>query len=290
MGLDRTITRRALTLSAAVLTALTVSLSNASLDASAMTLARADGGAQPIRNTGARVVWVRDLWVPDWGDQRVMFYGPADHTRGVIIMFPGGDGYVGIGEDGSVTNNKNFVIRTRENWARRNFAVLIVDGVPGRSLRGTRSSRVYGNVTEAVLTLARSLTSLPIWVMGTSQGSIAAMNAAAHARRQTIAGVVLTESVSVPGKSTETVFDADPSDVEVAALVVSNRRDACRVAPPWMAARIAKSMKHAHVDLIYEDGGVQNSSNVCGSMSPHGYWGMDERVIDDIERWMNQVA
>jgi len=59
-------------------------------------------------------------------------------------------------------------------------------------------------------------------VMGTSQGSIAAMNAAAHDSSGDIVGVILTESVSILGGSRETVFDAHPQDVHVPALVVAN--------------------------------------------------------------------
>jgi hypothetical protein len=69
------------------------------------------------------------------------------------------------------------------------------------------------------------------------------MNGAAHARPGLIAGLVLTESVSVPGRlSTETVFDADPQGVRSPVLVVANHDDACEVAPPEMASRIAASL------------------------------------------------
>jgi len=69
------------------------------------------------------------------------------------------------------------------------------------------------------------------------------MNGAAHAQPGQLAGVVLTESVTRLGGSHETVFDADPAGVQVPALVVANREDACDVAPPTDARRLSAPRK-----------------------------------------------
>jgi hypothetical protein len=102
--------------------------------------------------------------------------------------------------------------------------------------------------------------------------------------------VVLTESVSILGKSHETVFDAHPQDVHVPALIVANRDDGCWVAPPSMAEKIADAMTHARPEVLHEQGGVAESSNACSSRSPHGYWGIDEKVVHDIDTWMRGIA
>lgn len=99
------------------------------------------------------------------------------------------------------------------------------------------------------------------------------MNAAAHARRGLVAGLILTESVSMPGRlSAETVFDADPQDVRVPASVITNRNDACDVAPPSMAPRIIAAMTASpSARLLMISGGVRRSEKACGSLSPDGY-------------------
>ena len=126
-----------------------------------------------------------------------------------------------------------------------------------------------------------------MFLLGTSQGSIAAMNGAAHAAPGSIAGVVLTESVSVPGGSGETVFDADPQRVRAPALVVANRDDRCDVAPPQAAPRIAAAMTGSRdVRVLTVSGGVTRSDNNCGSLTPHGYDGIEGPVVDAISRWM----
>jgi hypothetical protein len=99
---------------------------------------------------------------------------------------------------------------------------------------------------------------------------------------------VLTESVSRKGGSHETVFDAHPEFVNVPALVVANRDDACKVAPPDDAPKIAASMTHSpRTNVIYVSGGVLRSTD-CGSLSPHGYCGIEQSVIDAIVAWMKE--
>lgn len=129
---------------------------------------------------------------------------------------------------------------------------------------------------------------LPVFLLGTSQGSIAAVNGAAHAAAGTLAGVVLTESVSVMGGSHETVFSASPEQVRVPALIVANTDDLCDVAPPAMAPRIAAAMTNSpNVEVETVSGGSTKSKKACGSLTPHGYYGIEAPVVDLIGRWMD---
>ncbi|WP_414439994.1 alpha/beta fold hydrolase [Burkholderia sp. 22PA0106] len=233
---------------------------------------------------------VQDLPLPGGEHQRVLFYGPAGPMRGVIVMFPGGAGDVGIERDGTLRHDNNFVVRTRELWARLGYGVVIVDAIGTKSLRGERSTEAYRQVLREILEYAHTLTDQPLWAMGTSQGSIAAMAAGSTARDGELAGIVLTESVSVVGHSGETVFDARPERVRAPALVVANRDDACTVAPPARADEIARSMSHTTATVLRVEGGVAQSSNPCSSLSPHGYFGIEKQVVSGIAHWMRSVA
>ena len=83
------------------------------------------------------------------------------------------------------------------------------------------------------------------------------------------------------------MFDADPQDVRVPALVVANDGDACDVAPPTMAHRIAEALvRSPSVRVLEVSGGVDRSGKPCGSLSPHGYFGVERRVIEAISGWM----
>ncbi len=219
--------------------------------------------------------------------QRVLYDAPV-HPRATLVMLPGGSGEVGMRRDGDLRHDDNFVVRTRGDWVARGYAVLIPDTVDRANLRGVRSSPAYADLVDGLATYAYSRTHAPVFLLGTSQGTIAAMNGAAHGRPGLISGVVLTESVSVPGRlSSETVFDADPQDVGVPALVVANRDDSCDVAPPSMAPRIAAAMTHSpDVRVLAINGGLQHSEKPCGSLSPHGYYGLERQVISAIVGWL----
>jgi hypothetical protein len=229
---------------------------------------------------------VVDLPLPDGDHQRVLLDIPPK-PKAVIVMLPGGAGDIGLTRSGYIRHDKNFVVRSRELWTARSYAVLIPDTIDRDNLRGQRSSPEYAHLVDGLINFAHDHVAAPVFLLGTSQGSIAAMNGAAHAPSGSLAGVVLTESVSVMGGSHETVFDADPQDVRVPALVVANTDDRCNVAPPDMAPKIASAMNHApDVKVVTVSGGTSKSSKDCGSLTPHGYYGIEDQVVSLISDWM----
>jgi hypothetical protein len=233
---------------------------------------------------------VFDLPLPNGDHQRVLYAAPP-HPWATIVMLPGGAGDIGVERDGDLRHDDNFVVRTRALWVARGYAVLILDTIDRANLRGVRSSPAYGRLVDGVVGFTHTQARGPVFLLGTSQGSIAAMNGAAHAPPGSIAGVVLTESVSRIGASGETVFSADPQDVTVPALVVANRDDACDVAPPEDAPRIAVAMTHSpDVRVLAVAGGITRSIKACGSLTPHGYYGIEMPVVEQISQWMRAHA
>jgi hypothetical protein len=229
---------------------------------------------------------VLDLPLGDGNHQRILYAVP-DRPRATIVMLPGGDGDLGLMRDGSLRHGDNFVVRTRAQWVGLGYAVLIPDAPRMVNLRGLRSSPRYARLVEYLVKFAEGRIRRPVFLLGTSQGSIAAMNGAAHAASSALAGVVLTESVSRPGQSRETVFNGDPGAVRVAALIVTNRDDKCGVAPPEDAPKIAAALSHARaVQVLAVAGGRDKSEEPCGSLTPHGYYGIEDPVIGAIDRWM----
>lgn len=223
------------------------------------------------------------------GTQSVLYIAPT-HARGAIVMLPGGAGNVGLEQSGAL-HNENFLIRTRLLWVEHGYAVIIPDALDHKDLRGLRASGEYAAAVDALVKFAHTrVTEGPVILMGTSQGSIAAMNGASHAQPGDLAGVVLTESVSRLSGSHETVFDADPAGVRVPALVVANRDDACNVAPPSDASRIASSMKNSPgVRVLYVSGGISRVPNACEALTPHGYYGIEQQVVAQIADWMQAL-
>jgi hypothetical protein len=240
--------------------------------------------AQPPDATPSERLIDVPLWAGNY--QRILFVAPPK-PRAIIIMLPGGSGDIGLTRGGDIKHDDNFVVRTRRLWNARGYAVLIPDAIDRSNLRGLRSSPEYARLVVNMIDFAHDQVAAPVFLLGTSQGSIAAMNGAAHAPAGSLAGVVLTESVSVLGGSRETVFDADPQDVRIRALVLANQDDRCEVAPPAMAPKIAAAMTHSpEVKLELVSGGISQSSKDCGSLTPHGYYGIEDQVVGVIDSWI----
>ncbi len=130
-----------------------------------------------------------DLPLPGSDHQRVLLVAPQ-RPKAVIIMLTGGAGDVGLSRDGDIRHDKNFVVRTRELWAARGYMVLIPDTIDRVNLRGVRSSPQYARLVNSLISFAHDQAAVPVFLLGTSQGSIAAMNGAAHAPSKTLAGVI----------------------------------------------------------------------------------------------------
>ncbi len=228
---------------------------------------------------------VRDL-VVNGEDQRLVLLSPPA-PRATLLMLPGGTGKLDIRCDGTFGHPDNFLVRTRALWLARGYAVLLPDAAGNRTLRGRRSTPAYGQTVRALVAFAKEHIDRPVILMGTSQGSIAALNGAATLRDGEIAALVLTESVSRLGGSGETVFDAHPEAVNVPVLVVANADDACFVAPPQDAPKIVASLTQSpSAQLLSLSGGVLKSKP-CGSLSPHGYYRIEDQAVAAIAHWID---
>ena len=231
-------------------------------------------------------VWhpaVLDVSVPGGGAEHALLLRPAK-PRGTLVMLPGGSGDVGLSPDGRIDRADNVVIRTAPLWLARGWALLIPDAPV--NLRGTRASPGYAATVAALVAEAHRAVPGPVALVGTSQGAIAAVNGAAHA--PDVAGLVLLEAVSRRGGSGETVFDADPAAVTAPVLVVADAADRCAVTPPGDADRVAAAFTGSRrAEVLRVDGGPAGG-RACGSLSPHGYRGIEPAVVDGVSGWLDR--
>ena len=203
---------------------------------------------------------------------------------GTLVMLPGGAGTVGIGADGTVARPDNVVIRTAPLWLDRGYALLIADA--GENLRGARAGTAYGGAVAALVAAAHAAVPGPAVLVGTSQGAIAAVNGAGRAD---VAGLVLLEAVSRLGGSGETVFEARPAAVAAPVLVVANGADRCPVTPPGDAARVAAAFTGASRVDVLRLAGPDAGGRDCGSLSPHGYRGVEGAMVERVAGWLERL-
>jgi len=156
------------------------------------------------------------------GTERVLFLG-GQQARAIVLLLPGGDGIIGLDSGGGVHQlGGNFLVRTLGQWVAQGFAVVLPDAPNGTSLTGQRHLPAYADAISRAIDFGRSHAALPVWLIGTSAGTTAAVNGAAHLGSK-VSGAVLTSSVTRrTGASGETIFDAEPGAVAVPVLVVGN--------------------------------------------------------------------
>ena len=232
---------------------------------------------------------VVDLPLEDGGSQRVLYASPAG-PRAALIMLPGGNGIVEIGNDGSIRRmGGNFLLRTLPLWQAQGFAVAVLSPPNGMSLLGHRHTPAYAATIGQAVDFVRSHASVPVWLVGTSQGSTAAVGGGARLGGK-VAGIVVTSSVTGRSSSGETLFDSEPGLVTVPALIVANTGDACPGSPPSDAPKIAAALAHAPRKEVLYMQSVATEGPPCEAMSPHGYLGIEAATVERITQWIGVTS
>lgn len=221
--------------------------------------------------------------VQDIGGAQLLVEEPAN-PRAVAFVFAGGDGMVAFNSAAQISRmGNNFLIRTRPLWLAQGFTYATLGS--SSSLMGQRHTAAYDQTIARAIDVIHSRANAPVWLIGTSQGSIAAANGAAHLPGR-VAGVVLTSSVAGRSVSGETVFDSDLGAIAVPALVVANRGDTCASAAPSHALQILAALTRApKKEVIYVES-HQTQSDPCEALSPHGYLGIEGDVAQRIADWI----
>lgn len=243
------------------------------------------GIALAVARPAAAQAVAADLPLASGNTERVLLIPASQQPRATVVLLPGGDGVIGIGPAGSIDRSGNFLVRTRQSWLPRGISALVVGPMNGNSLLGIRHTPAYAAALAAAIDFARSQSSAPVWLIGTSQGSTAAANGAAHLPGR-VAGVVLTASVTERNRSGETVFDADPGAIAVPALVVSNQYDSCVASPPGDGPRLLAALARAPRREFVVVASSELRGDPCEAYSPHGYFGIEDQVIQRISDWI----
>jgi pimeloyl-ACP methyl ester carboxylesterase len=206
----------------------------------------------------------------------------------VVVLFAGNDGALHLSANGPTTLRGNFLIRTASYWAQKGDAAVLID-TPSDHVNGVDDEFRLGtdaltDVEAAVAALRKRFPSSKIALVGTSRGTVSVGNALE--RNPGLADAfVLTSPVSIASGGQPGVSGLIADGRKAQVLVVSNRHDACPAALFDGAERLAG---RNHFDLIAvastEGGGNRHAD--CNGRSPHGFLGIEDEVLGDIDRWL----
>jgi len=226
---------------------------------------------------------------------------PDIPAKGVLLLFCGSTGeghFSGSGSDVSLTNN--FLARTSPDFVKKGFAIVIV-GVPSDHSSGMNDSfRTSPEHTADIQKLVQVLVEKklgPIYLIGTSRGTLSAAYLATSLKDDRVKGLVLTSSL-------DTVGTLPLKAVTVPVLIIHHVNDGCQ-ATTYAAAHslMDRFDKSPRVNFVAVSGGSAGtgSGNVtgkkrgrsmganadpCGALSNHGFLGVEAPVVNVITDWL----
>jgi len=206
-----------------------------------------------------------------------------------VVLFSGGGGGFGqIGDEGWPSSG-NFLIRTGRHWASHPFNIVMV-GRPtdliDLALGGIRTGARHAADNFAIFKAIKLKSSLPVWLVGTSMGTISAAAAAIQDNENLLAGIVLTSSITgyrIDGA----VPKQDLEKIRIPTLIFHHQEDTCKFCQAYEAKEIAGQLKNAPIKkTMIVTGGSGATGNPCGAFHHHGYIGMENEAVDMIAEWI----
>jgi hypothetical protein len=225
------------------------------------------------------------IQLPSAGEARLpvlLSHDDAAPPLAAAVLFSGSGGAVGllrrIPQPGS-----NFLVRSRALFAARGVATAVIDvptDIATMSDAYRMSPRHAADVGTVVEELRRRYPALPVYLVGTSRGTVSAAHAGA-VLGDAVDGVVLTSTVFNATRGGPGVSGFDWGTLHSRLLFVHHADDGCVATPYFMAQRVA-----AHHALVTAHGGDTPRSEPCEAFSAHGYLGIEAPVVEAIVRWM----
>jgi hypothetical protein len=208
----------------------------------------------------------------------------------IALLFAGGHGKIELDEGGQPRGLRgNFLIRARNHLAARGIGVVLVDAPSDRQgergLFGWRLSAEHAaDIGHAVGAMRRRF-QRPIWLVGTSAGTVSVAVAAARlAGAERADGVVFTSTITQQGRrGGDTVFDVRLAAFAGPALVAAHEGDACVATPAADAPRVLAALAAARPKkLMTFTGGSPPQSAPCEARSAHGFLGLEAQVMNAV--------
>ncbi|MBP1207662.1 pimeloyl-ACP methyl ester carboxylesterase [Duganella sp. 1411] len=222
------------------------------------------------------------------GVETSVYWEAREDAKATVFLFTGGNGGYGKVVDGK-PSSRNFLARSVALFLADGFNVAIF-GLPSDTPALDYSDRVdekHLTDVRAALEFVRTKSAAPIWLVGTSRGTISATYVAIGSTGDAgIAGLVLTSSVTA-FKKRGAVPAQNLAALKLPVLVVHHASDACPICQPHEMDWIMKGLKNAPVKkLVMVTGGGNPSGDVCEAMHYHGFIGQEKEVVDLMAEWM----
>jgi hypothetical protein len=220
-----------------------------------------------------------------------------------LVLLAGGAGHVSLDDKGCARALKgNSLVRSIPHFRAAGFFTALVDAPSSHhgedGLGGFRIQTQHGEDLGRVIADVRARTKGTVWLIGTSRGSISAVNAASRLSGPSAPdGVVLTSAVTSGQSGTkkawvaQSVFDLKLEAITVPILVVGHATDKCIRSPAGLMGNITAQTSSAREQVVTVTGGPGSSAGeslteACEGRTPHGFIGQEAEVASGIARFI----
>lgn len=231
---------------------------------------------------------------------RYAYASPPQATAAVVLL-AGGGGHLDLDDKGcprALVGNS--LVRSIPNFHALGIATALVDAPsdhPGDDgLGGYRIAADHAEDLGKIVADMRARRKAPVWLIGTSRGSISAANAAARLSGASAAdGLVLTSALMFGSRGqkswvAQTVFDVALESIRMPVLVVGHAQDKCLRSPPEQMDRITARTNGAREQVVTVTGGPGRagapSLAACEGRAPHGFVDQEAEVAAGIARFI----
>ena len=223
---------------------------------------------------------------------KILLLRPSNPVA-VVVLLTGGDGIIKLADDGAIGRGGNFLVRSREQFTTHSLLVAVMDAPSDRSggdglTNAFRQSAEHVQDLGAVVAYLRKEFNLPVWLVGTSRGTVSAVAGTIGLKNSGPDGVVLTSSLVSGGDGQLSRLSLD--QIRVPTLVVHHEEDECKFCRFADVPRLMDGLKNApSKELITFKGGMRERDGnwrPCEAFSHHGYYGIEDSVVNAVGQWV----
>lgn len=219
-------------------------------------------------------------------------YLAAESPKAAVILFAGGHGGLQIFPNGSFKwGEGNFLVRTRQLFAKQGLSVALVDAPSDRQaapfLGGFRQKPEHVTDIKAVIAWLKQQANVPVWLVGTSMGTLSTAFIATQVGPGDGGpdGLVLTSSIL--SLDVGRPLPAMPlQNIAIPVLVVHHEKDGCKLCAYSQIPRLMEKLSSTPKKELMTFKGGEDRGDPCEALAYHGFNGLEKDVVAKIAEWI----
>lgn len=248
-----------------------------------------------VPNSGTGPVFVRYILIdPGNADPARDGFVPLERIA-VLVLYIGGDGTMNFAAGAVNNGSPNTVARNRYHFAAEGYVVALVDAANDFNatpigLRNRRLGAAHLVDLKAVMAdLRNRYAGLPIWSVGHSRGTLSAAVTAISVEPPADGLVLMSSLTGNPATPSEDLSSLDIESIRAPALIVSHQGDTCAFTNPEDSRALRKRFIASERAKFRDfNGGSAPLTDPCDPLAPHGFFGIDQKVVDAITKWVRR--